>query len=65
MLDGRFFFRPMVMLDLMIDFLVILSVRTVQSVIFIYRQDSYTLLVHFYLFFPFVITYLWVSSGKI
>jgi len=41
------------MLDFMIDFLVILSVRTVQSVIFIYRKDSYTLLVHFYfLFFP-------------
>jgi hypothetical protein len=39
------------MLDFMIDFLVILSVRTVQSVIFIYRQDSYTLLVHFFILF--------------
>jgi hypothetical protein len=39
------------MLDFMIDLLVILRVRTVQSVIFIYTQDSYTLLVHFFHFF--------------
>jgi hypothetical protein len=51
MLDGRFFYRPMLILELMIDFLVILSVRTVQSVIFIYREDSYSLLVHFLFIF--------------